>query len=216
MPNAGYYFMQNACEPIHIQYNPIDSKVLAINRSYKKIKGVKASVEIFDLDSKSLFREEKIIDLADTDVVEVSSIASSMAATKGVAFVVLNLRNSTGGVISHNVYWISKDNQYKSLSDMPKSKVDVSMINTVKGKSESVWTIKISNPTDKLVFFVRPQLMVESEEVLPGFWTGSYVTLAPSESVTLTVSCPVSVVKGKKPHIKVSGWNVEPVDLKIN
>jgi hypothetical protein len=173
-------------------------------------------VEIFDLDSKSLFREEKIIDLADTDVVEVSSIASSMAATKGVAFVVLNLRNSTGGVISHNVYWISKDNQYKSLSDMPKSKVDVSMINTVKGKSESVWTIKISNPTDKLVFFVRPQLMVESEEVLPGFWTGSYVTLAPSESVTLTVSCPVSVVKGKKPHIKVSGWNVESVDLKIN
>jgi hypothetical protein len=119
-------------------------------------------------------------------------------------------------MISHNVYWISKDNQYKSLSDMPKSKVDVRMINTVKGKSESVWTIKISNPTDKLVFFVRPQLMVESEEVLPGFWTGSYVTLAPSESVTLTVSCPVSVVKGKKPHIKVSGWNVEPVDLKIN
>lgn len=216
MPNAGYYFMQNACEPVHIQLNPINSRVLAINRSYKKISGVRASMDLFGLDSKSLFHEEKVIDLAGTDVVEVSSISSALATTNGVVFAVLNLRSSAGKVISHNVYWLSKDDQYKTLSEMPKSKVDVKLVGTVKGKNESGWTIRVSNPTDKLAFFVRPQLMIDSEEVLPSYWTGSYFTLAPSESVTITVSCPLVMVKGKKAHIKVSGLSIDPVDMKIN
>jgi hypothetical protein len=58
--------------------------------------------------------------------------------------------------------------------------------------------------------------MANEEEVLPSYWTGSYFTLAPSESTTISVSCPVTQLKGKKPHIMVSGWSIDPEDLKIN
>ena len=34
-PNAGYYFMQNAFEPVHIQLNLNSLDVLVINRSYQ-------------------------------------------------------------------------------------------------------------------------------------------------------------------------------------
>lgn len=216
MPNAGYYFMQNACEPIHIQLNPIDSKVLAINRTYKKVHGLTARVELFGSDSKSLFHEEKSIDLAETDVKEVSSLSSALAGTKGVVFVVLNLKNNTGKVVSHNVYWLSNDNEYKSLSELPKSKVDVRMLSSEKGSTENRWTIRVTNTSDKIAFFVRPQLIADKEEILPSFWTGSYFTLAPSESATISVSCPLSKLKGKKTHILVSGLSVDPVDMKIN
>jgi exo-1,4-beta-D-glucosaminidase len=216
MPNAGYYFMQNACEPVHIQFNPIDSKVVAINRTYRKVRGITAKVELFGIDSKSLFREEKSIDLGETDIKEISSLSSSLAGSKGVVFVVLNLKNSTGRVISHNVYWISNDNQFKSLSELPKTKVDVKMLSAKTGVNEKGWTIKISNTSDKIAFFVRPQLMSGGEEVLPSYWTGSYFTLAPSESTTISVSCPVSKIKGAKPHILVSGWSIDPVDMKLN
>jgi hypothetical protein len=216
MPNAGYYFMQNACEPVHIQFNPIDSKVLAINRTYKKIHGLTARVELFGIDSKSLFREEKSIDLAETDIKEVSSLSAALAGTKGVVFVVLNLKNSTGKVISHNVYWTSSDNQYKSLSELPKTKVAVSVLSSKKGINETGWTIKVTNTSDKIAFFVRPQLMAGGEEVLPSYWTGSYFTLAPSESTTVSVSCPLSTVKGKKPNILVSGLSIDPIDIKLN
>ena len=33
--NAGYYFMQNACEPLHIQLNLVNNKVTVVNRRYK-------------------------------------------------------------------------------------------------------------------------------------------------------------------------------------
>ncbi len=216
MPNAGYYFMQNACEPVHIQLNPIDSKVLAINRTYKKVHGLTARVEIFSLDSKSLFHEEKNLDMDVTDVKEVTSLASSLATTNGVVFVVLNLKNSVGKVISHNVYWISNDNQFKSLSEMPESKADVRMISSNKGITESTWTIKISNNSDKIAFFIRPQLTADGEEVLPSYWSGSYFTLAPSESTTVKVSCPVSKLTGKKLMIRVSGLSMDPVNMKLN
>ena len=36
-PNAGYYFMQNACEPVHIQLNPANQKVHVINRTYNSL-----------------------------------------------------------------------------------------------------------------------------------------------------------------------------------
>jgi Beta-galactosidase/beta-glucuronidase len=213
MPNAGYYFMQNACEPVHIQLNLNNLKVLAINRTYHNYSGLVAQIDVFDLDSKSLFHEEKNISLTATDVKETTSISSVLAGTKGVNFVVLNLKNSTGKTISHNVYWLSSDGDNKSLQEMQKSKVDAKVLTSVRAKSENSWTIQITNPTKMMAFFIRPQLMVGGEEVLPTYWTTNYFTLAPSETTTVTVSCPTIKLIGKNPAIKISGWNVNEQEL---
>ena len=210
MPNAGYYFMQNACEPVHIQLNLNDFKVLAINRTYHAESALVAQVDLFNMDSKSLFHENKNISLSATEVKETSSLSSVLANTKGVIFVVLNLKDNSGRVISHNVYWLSADGNYKSLNGMQKTKIETKVLKTFKGKSDTGWTIQVSNTGDRMAFFIRPQLMIEGEEVLPCFWTSGYFTLAPSESITLTVSCPNAKLESKKPEIIVSGWNVDP------
>jgi len=208
MPNAGYFFMQNACEPLHVQYNPVDKKVIAINRTYKSYRGLTASIDIFDMNSKLLSHEEKVINLSATEVVETGSAAPALSGSTGVSFIVLNLKNSAGKVVSHNVYWVSNDGDYKPIAEMPKTKVDVKVLTHVKGKNENGWTIQVTNNSDKIAFFIRPQLIAGEEEVLPSFWSGSYFTLAPSESATVTVSCPVDKLNGKVPSIKISGWNV--------
>jgi hypothetical protein len=213
MPNAGYYFMQNALEPVHIQFNPMDQKVLTINRTYQSISGLIAETDLFGLDAKSLFHEEKSISLSATDIKEITSLSSVMAETKGVNFVVLNLKNSSGKIVSHNVYWLSKDGNYKTLNEMQKTNVDVNVSNSINDKSETSWIVQITNNSDKLAFFIRPQLMVGEEEVLPSYWTANYFTLAPSETATVTVSCPVIQLNGKKPGIKISGWNVNEQEL---
>jgi hypothetical protein len=215
MPNAGYYAMQNACEPIHIQLNPIDLKVSAINRTYMKSAGLSATVDVFGMDSKSIFHEEKKVDLAATDVEETNSLASVLSTANGVNFVVLNLKNSAGKVLSHNVYWLSKED-YKALNDMAETTVNAKILSTNSNKNESSWTIQIQNKTDKLAFFIRPQLMSGDDEVLPSFWTANYITLAPSESSTVTVNCPNAGFNSKPIHIRISGWNVSPQNLKIN
>jgi exo-1,4-beta-D-glucosaminidase len=215
MPNAGYYFMQNACEPVHIQLNPNDLKVLALNRTYKKADDITARIEIFALDSRLLFHEEKNISLSASDVKEVTSLSSVLSEAKGVNFVVLNLFDNKGRTISHNVYWLSKDGDYKPMNLMKKTSVEAKVLSFEKSKSEKRWTIQVTNSSDKIAFFIRPQLLLDGEEVLPTFWSASYFTLAPSETTSVSVSCPVIKLNGKNSEIKISGWNIGDKELPL-
>lgn len=215
MPNAGYYFMQNACEPVHIQLNLANDKVTVINRTYKVKSNLTAQVEIFGADSKSLFHETAKINLGATDVKETIPVADALKGTKGVVFVVLNLRDANGKIISHNVYWHSNDNNYKELNTMAGTSVNVNVLNTVKGKSDRKWTIQVTNNSGKIAFFIRPQVMDGNEEVLPSFWSESYFTLAPGETTSVTVTCPLAKLTGKSPVLKISGWNMEAKQLNL-
>jgi hypothetical protein len=210
MPNAGYYFMQNACEPVHIQLNLNNLDVLAINRTYQNVKDLKAQVEVFDMNTKSLFRDEKSVSLTATDVKQVSSVAKALENEKGVSFVVLNLKDKEGRVISHNVYWLSKEEDYTTVNTMPQTDVKVEVLNKGKSKIENCWTIRITNSSGRIAFFIRPQLMLNGDEVLPTYWSCSYFTLAPGESTTLMVSCPAEKIAAPGAVLKVSGWNVAP------
>lgn len=215
MPNAGYYFMQNACEPVHIQLNPNDLKVLALNRTYKKADDITARIDLYGLDSRQLFHEEKRISLGVSDVKEVSSLSAVFSEARGVNFVVLNLFDNRGRKISHNAYWLSKDGDFKQLSLMEKTSVETKMLSSEKSRSEKRWIIQITNSSDKIAFFIRPQLMIDGEEVLPSFWSAGYFTLAPSETISVSVSCPVIMLGGKTPEIKISGWNVGDSQLML-
>jgi len=213
LPNAGYYFMQNACQPVHIQLNLDNSKVTVINRTYKSVPKLTAHVQVFNIGSQSLFSKEVYISMGPSEVKETTELEPVLNKIKGVAFIVLNLKDSDGNVISHNVYWLSGENDYRSMNDMPETMVKVSAGKEVRTKSESSWTIRITNSSDKIAFFIRPQLTADGEEVLPSFWTDSYFTLAPSETKTIAVSCPVQKINASGPVLKVSGWNVKKQEI---
>jgi hypothetical protein len=213
--NAGYYFMQNAIEPIHIQLNLNNLDVLVVNRSYKAVPGLVAQVDIFSLDSKSLFHYEKGINLPATSVQQSASLTKPLKGAQGVSFVVLNLKDNEGKIVSHNVYWLSKDDDFTKLNNMPETSLKVDVLKEGKNMTEMNWTIQITNPSDRIAFFIRPQIMADGNEVLPSFWSGSYFTLAPGENTTLKVSCPVAVMGSKNPVLKVSGWNVAEKEIKL-
>ena len=209
MPNAGYYFMQNACEPVHIQLNTKDLNVQILNRTFSPVNGLTARIDLYSTDSKSLFHNEEKVNLSSTGVKESISLASVLSNQQGVTFVVLNLNDVAGNLISHNVYWISANNDFKSLNNLPKSDIQVKVLNFEKGMNEFRWTLKFSNPSDKILFFIHPQLVFGEEEVLPSFWSGNYFTLAYGESIEIKVGCPPASVSGGTPVLKVEGWNVE-------
>jgi len=156
-PNAGYYFMQNAVEPLHIQMNLINHEVLAINRTYRPAPDLIASMDVYDMDSKLLFHEEKSLSLTATDVRAVSSLSQLLADTKGVRFVVLRLKNKSGKVISGNIYWLENSEDFKSMNEMPETEVEVKVLRTGKSNTDNSWTIELENPGSKLAFFVRAQ-----------------------------------------------------------
>jgi exo-1,4-beta-D-glucosaminidase len=209
MPNAGYYFMQNACESIHIQFNPVDKKVTVLNRTYKSVPKLIVIADVYNLESKSIFHESTDVNLRPTDVKETISLEKVLDGAKGVTFIVLQIKDGSGTVISHNTYWTSSDGDYKPINKMERTSVNATIIKTESGKINNKWTVRITNPSDKIAFFIRPQVMAGGKEVLPSFWSESYFTLAPYESTTITVTCPLASLGNSARSLKVSGWNVE-------
>ncbi len=209
MPNAGYYFMQNACEPVHIQLNPVDKKVTVLNRTYKPVSNLIAIADVYNLESKSIFHESSDVNLGPTDVKESISLDKVLEGSKGVTFIVLRIKDRSGKVISHNTYWIASDGDYKPLNKMEITSVNASILKTENSKVNDKWTVRITNSSDKIAFFIRPQVMAGGKEVLPSFWSESYFTLAPYESITINVTCPLASLGNSVRSLKVTGWNVE-------
>ncbi len=202
--------MQNACEPVHIQYNYDNSSVAIINRTHHATGSLTAIADVFDINSK-LIKSSKAehVGLALNGVQEIIQLKTVLAGTQGVSFVVLNLKNAAGKTVSHNAYWLSATDDFRSLNDMKHAQVSTKVLKAEKGASESKWTVQFTNNSNQIAFFVRPQLMKNGEEVMPSYWTGNYFTLAPHESTTVSVSVPLAKLGAVIPTILVEGWNLD-------
>jgi len=215
MPNAGYYFMQRACEPVHIQFNPKDLIVEYINRTYKSFANLKSEIKIFDLKSSLIFSHNETISLKGPSSTGGISLSETLAKNQDVSLIILNLYDNAGKNISHNTYWYSPTNDFTSLNYMPRTTVAVKPAGFLKTTNELKWSFTFTNSSDRIAFFVNPRLMAGDEEITPAFWSANYFTLAPGESISATVGCPPEKVSGKTPVLKIEGWNIEEVELKL-
>lgn len=208
-PNAGYYFMQNALEPVHVQLNLLNYKVAVVNRTYEEHSDLRVVVDVYDLNSKKLHHETDQVDLNATDVRESVSLSTMLAAADEVRFVVLNLKDAAGKSISRNIYWLAANDDYTAMTGMPRAKVQTDIIAVRQSITDKTWTLRFSNPSEHLAFFVNPQITDQGEEVLPSLWSANYFSLAPGESITLTVQVPLEKLKSEVQQIVVEGWNVK-------
>ena len=216
MPNAGYYFMQNAVEPVHIQMNLISNEILAINKTYKPVNDLVAQIDIFDLNSSSLLHEEKNISLKGSDIQIAGNISQALGSAEGVRLVVLRLKDKAGKIVSSNTYWISKSEDFTAMKSMEKVKVDVLVSGSERARSEHSWKVEVTNNSGKLAFFTRTQLMSGRDEILPSYWDANYITLLPGEKRIIRVSCPTEKLNAENMAVRISGWNVEEKLINLN
>lgn len=214
-PNAGYYFMQGAVEPVHIQLNPLNYKVTLVNRSYKNLENMNLDVEVYNLNSKKLYQKTSKVKIGASAVAEPFSIRKAFEDTTGIKFVVLRLKNESGELISHNTYWLEENDDYKSLNTMKKTNIEAEVLNKTQENNEITWTLKCTNNSGELAFFTRARLLNDGEDVLPSYWTDNYFTISPGESINVTVSASADMVNGDK-EILLKGWNVKEKYLKLN
>ncbi|HEY8968972.1 MAG TPA: hypothetical protein VIM64_07760, partial [Puia sp.] len=211
-PNAGYYFMQRACEPVHIQLNRDDSSVALVNRTYQPRKGLRYIADILDAGGHSLYRQEGHASLDTTEARTVLSLKDQLRKGKGISFLILTLYEPGGKQLSRNTYWMSPGHNFTTLRQMPSPSITVkarqaSSKNFPSGEYNT-WAITIKNTSDKLAFFLNPQVIAGGEEVLPSYWTDNYFSVPPGEAVTATVSCPKDLIKGTTPELRLEGWNI--------
>ena len=211
-PNAGYYFMQRACEPVHIQLNRDDSSVALVNRTYQPRKGLRYIADILDAGGHSLYSQEGHASLDTTEARTVLSLKDQLRKGKGISFLILTLYDAGGKQLSHNTYWMSPGHDFTTLRQMPSASLDVkakpAFSKNFPSGEYNTWAITIKNTSDKLAFFLNPQVIAGGEEVLPSYWTDNYFSIPPGETVTAAVSCPKDLIKGTTPELRLEGWNI--------
>jgi hypothetical protein len=209
-PNAGYYYMQNACEPVHVQLNLNDSAVAVLNRKHHAVGGLTVEAKAYSPKTELLFSKTIPVDLGAEEIKSrLIPLGPFLDKAMGITFIVLRLKDTTGNVISRNVYWLEKDKDYKALQKMPHAVIQARLLKTETGKTQHIHQVELTNTSRQLAFFVRVQLMDQQEEILPSCWSANYITLAPGESVVVSAEVPLRMINEKKPEIRISGWNLE-------
>ena len=214
-PNAGYYFMQRACEPVHIQLNLDDSAVAVINRTYLPRRGLSVHASVLGLNGNILYEKTAPVSLDTTDVREVLHLGSALAAAPGVSFVVLELTDATGRQLSHNVYWMAPGNDFTSLRSMPSARVTQTVLRVEKTAREYRYTIRFQNNSRELAFFVNPQVVQDGAEIMPCFWSDNYFSLPAGSGTTVTVAVPVEKIGKGNLSLVLEGWNTEREESRL-
>lgn len=197
-PNASYYAVKRANQPIQFIYDYQRHAVFAVNETMLPVT-LNADMHLI---SGSTDRQYKTtLSLEPGSVVkafDVSYVSDS--------FLFLKATDATGCEIAVNDYFlpagcdeynweatnwvttpISHYASYRALDNLP----HVACLLTSKRKNDHCFELTLSNPSSDIVFFQR--LLVKDAKgalICPAYWSDNYVTLAPGESRTITCLLP--------------------------
>jgi len=68
-------FHAKCLRTLHIQLNLSNMKVMILNRRYNQAPSLTAQIQVFDFDSKSVFKEEAFFSLGPSEVKETTSLS---------------------------------------------------------------------------------------------------------------------------------------------
>ena len=128
----------------------------------------------------------------------------------------LKASDNKGKIVSQNTYWLQAKHDYTSLNSMSKASIEAKMVNSFAANDYHHYTIRFTNISKQLAFFINPQLKLNNEEIAPCLWSDNYFSLSPGESTTVEVSCPDEKLNGLNAALVVEGWNIDKQETPVN
>ena len=201
-PTAAYYGVKHACEPLHVQWNPITNQVEVINHSAGHQAG-KVTATAFGLDGNLLWSKSMPYDLQEDSYFDAMTV-DVPHHFEGVYFLRLSLTDNSGKVLSQNDYVQTLGvNDRKSLHDLRQTRIKATVC------ENGITTITITNTGDVPAVMLRLNLKGDDgEQILPVIYSDNYLHLMPGESRTIDIDWNYRDARGCKPIIEISGMNV--------
>ncbi len=213
-PNASFYGIKKACEPIHVQMNLPDYTVLVSNTTTQPLHDVRVKAQVFDLSGKPVSSNEATLDVPANDVAR--SFVVNAVSDQTVRFVKLQLSDARGNLLSENFYWQAAANaDYQALNQLPKAGLKATASSkSVEGRP--VVEVKLKNPTDHVVLmaFLTLRNKKDGSRILPAYASDNYVNLLPGEERSLTIEAPTAANAAL--NLSLEGWNVTPATFDVN
>jgi len=214
---AAYYACRKACEPLHIQWNPVSQRVEVVNYSAGEQRGLHAVATLYTEDGQVASCCDTTLTLREDTTTELFSLDFQRAGLNGnprwgqqVCFLRLQLFNGTEEV-SHNDYAVSaEEDNFRQLNTLPNAHVKLSRQRTRNGQPAAVTVTNTSDVPALMLHFVARR--GDGTRMLPVLWSDNYIHLMPGEERVLHFETP-----GDDSHalIEVSGFNVPVSEILV-
>lgn len=227
-PTAALYAAQNACEPLHPQFDYLKNTVSVVNDYYRSFTNYKVSADVYDLNMKKIFSEEALVDLPEDGVVnDVFKIDFSRSATS-IQFIKLRLMDEKNREVGSNFYWRSSNPYegpktltgpatagFQDLRKLAATKIAVKQRTSVQDGKHFI-DLELKNTGRTLSFFTQIQwLDTEGKPVRPSFYTDNFISLMPGESRKIRIETDLNKLPQDEYRLVVKGFNVDRQEFKL-
>ena len=193
---ASYYACRKACEPLHIQWNPVAETVEVVNYSAGDRAGLHATATVFDLSGSVVSTQVRTLDAREDSTTPLFGVM----LPGPVCILRLTLYDGET-LVSQNDYVLpEQEDNLQVLNAMPKAEVKMEMA----ADGRSVVLTNTSETPALMLYLVARN--AAGERILPALWSDNYIHLMPGEQRTLTVGIPEGASCAS---IGLEGFNLE-------
>lgn len=209
---GSYYGAKKGCEPLHIQFNNHNKKIVVTNTSLNSYANTRAKVQVFDKSGTELYAYAKTIDVPLNGLVDCFTlVVPGNVELPPVYFLKLQLFSSTNSVLADNFYWESKARSKRFYEFNQYENVTLTADGNLKLHNGVLHgSIRITNPSKTVALAIKLGLQnaKTQERVLPAYFHDGYFALMPNETRPVTFEFAAE----KTPDeflISAEGYNVD-------
>jgi beta-galactosidase/beta-glucuronidase len=207
-PTAAYFGCKKACEPIHIQWNPVFDNIEVVNNNAGRKTGLTAKAQLLNMDGSVQWEKETRLNCKE-DSTTICFKLEFLKSLTPVHFIKLTLKEGDK-TISDNFYWRGQvDGNYQALNTLPLIKLQ-NITKIEKSGDNWLLTTTLDNTSKTPALMVR--LMVTgkntNERILPVFYSDNYISLMPGEKKVIIMKLKDEDTRGEKPAVVISGFNL--------
>lgn len=204
---GSYFGVKKAQEPLHVQMNLPDNKVIAINNTRIDQKDINITARYFYLNGKEYYNQNIRVDIPALQKVDCFIPQLITDNIPKYTLVRLEMKDKKGKIISINDYWKNWGdlNANQALNDLQQVNLDISIKKHEKPNNISI--IEVSNPSNIIATAIKlnARNINTNEIILPAYFSDGYFNLLPGEKRSIRLELPAN---SPTFYISAEGYNI--------
>lgn len=208
-PNGALFGIKKAAEPLHIQMNLPDCKVVVVNRHSDPVTDANATATLYDLAGNVEHTDNATVNVDRDNVADAFTINWPES---GAHLVRLQLHDKGGELLSDNFYWHARQETDLQQLNQLKPATLQTLLTVTTNDTGPVMTLSVTNAAKipALALHLTARNAANNLRILPAFYGDDYFSLMPGE--TRTVQIEVEALP-EKACVSLDGWNLPAVNV---